>query len=157
MLRPAYVALVAALTFGGSALPIVARADVVPASTDSDQIVVVVHNLRNNRGSVRCSLYNGPTAFPENLREIIARARAVPSGGAARCVFDRPMRGHEYAVVVHHDENDDNVFQRGVFGVPLEGYGFSNDVHPMLSAPSFAECQFRFAGGTSILRVAAQY
>lgn len=124
---------------------------------DGDRIVVDVHGLRNNRGSVRCHLYNRPENFPDTDRTIIAHVRVAPSGGSARCVFDRPARSHAYAVVVHHDENDDNVFQRGLFGIPLEGYGFSNDVHPIVSAPSWRECQFQYLGGTSTLRVATQY
>jgi uncharacterized protein (DUF2141 family) len=154
MLRRVAVLLFGVLVTFGS----VAFADPVPsiASTD-DKIVVMVHGLRNNHGSVRCMLYNGAQDFPENERLVIARVRVVPVGNSARCVFDRPARGHDFAVVVHHDENDDAVFQRGTFGIPLEGYGFSNDVRPVLSAPSFTQCRFHFAGGTSILRVAALY
>lgn len=157
MYQPAYVALVAALTLGTALIPCASGADVNAPSPDTDQIVVVVHSLRSNRGSVRCMLYNSPNDFPENNRAIVSRARAVPGAGSARCVFERPARGCDYAVIIHHDENDDNVFQRGVFGIPLEGYGFSNDVRPVVSAPSFSECRFHFGGGTSILRVAAQY
>ncbi len=134
-----------------------AVADVIQPAPDGDRIVVDVHGLRNNRGSVRCHLYNRPDNFPDTDRTIIAHVRAVPVGGSARCVFDRPARGQTYAIVVHHDENDDNVFQRGFLGIPLEGYGFSNDVHPIISAPSWQECRFQFGGGTSLLRVATQY
>ncbi|MEI8258459.1 MAG: DUF2141 domain-containing protein [Deltaproteobacteria bacterium] len=150
---------VAALAIG-SALALSSRgagADMLLPAPDADRIVVDVHGLRNNRGSVRCHLYNRPDNFPDTDRTIIANVRAVPTGGSARCEFDRPSRGQAYAVVVHHDENDDNVFQRGLFGRPLEGYGFSNDVHPILSAPSWQACRFQFAGGTSLLRVATQY
>ncbi len=151
-------ALTASLALAGlmaGARPVAADPIPTPVAVD-DKIVVVVHGLRNNHGSVRCTLYNGAQNFPEH-GPIVARVRTVPAANGARCVFARPERGHDFAVVVHHDENDDAVFQRGMFGIPLEGYGFSNDVRPVLSPPSFTQCRFHFQGGTSILRVAALY
>jgi uncharacterized protein (DUF2141 family) len=72
-------------------------------------------------------------------------------------VFRGVSRAKDYAIVVHHDENNDNVFQKGAFGIPEEGYGFSNDVHPKFSAPSFGDCKFHYDAGRVALNIAMQY
>ncbi|MCP1335524.1 DUF2141 domain-containing protein [Hyphomicrobiales bacterium FT118] len=43
----------------------------------------------------------------------------------------------EYAVIVFHDENDNGLLDTGIFGVPVEGYGFSNNAEGFLSAPAW--------------------
>ena len=150
--------LAAATALALSALVPVAQADDHPPveTAPGGGIVVRVHGLRSDRGSVRCKLFDSADGFPERAH-VIATVRVVPSGREAVCAFAAPARGGQYAVVIHHDENDDDVFQRGIFGVPLEGYGFSNNVRPVLSAPSFAACSFRYAGGASGLDVSARY
>jgi len=157
MFRPiAFVhALAVAATLGVLAGSSTVQPDPPPAS--EDKIVVRVTALRNSKGSVRCSLYNSGDGFPQSQKHIVGRARAVPSDKSATCTFARPARGQKFAVVIHHDENDDGAFQRNVLGIPLEGYGFSRNVRPVLSAPSFEACQFLFAGGHSSLDVTTRY
>ena len=130
-------------------------ATVDPAATA--RVAVTVHALRSDRGVVRCIAYDGPERFPEGTQRVIARVTARAVGGVARCEFAALPRGRDLAVVIHHDENGDNAFQRGVFGIPLEGYGFSNDVRPVLSAPSFEACRFRAQSESVSLRVTTRY
>ena len=127
------------------------------AESARDRIVVQVSGLRSDSGSVRCSLYDDAEGFPEGQKHVVGRARALPSGKAATCTFGAPGRGKRYAVVIHHDENDDGKFQRNAVGVPLEGYGFSNNVRPVLSAPSFEACAFSFKGGETAVGITARY
>ena len=121
----------------------------------ADEIVVGFTSLRNDTGMVRCSLYDDGDAFPEGQAHVIARAVARPSAHA--CVFRGVARAHDYAVVLHHDENNDAIFQKNALGIPAEGYGFSNNAKPMLSAPSFDACKFHFAEGDLALQIAMRY
>jgi uncharacterized protein (DUF2141 family) len=86
---------------------------------------------------------------------VIARAAASPDSGT--CVFRGVARARDYAIVVHHDENNDNVFQKTAFGIPEEGYGFSNDVHPRFSAPSFDDCKFHYNAGRVAMNISMLY
>lgn len=147
-------ALAATLVLAASLTPSAVHADSPPAE---DKIVVRVSGLRNDSGSVRCSLYDNAEGFPTDQKHVVARVRAVPKDKGATCTFKSPKRGQKYAAVIHHDENDDGVFQRGPLGIPLEGYGFSKNVRPVLSAPSFESCQFLFAGGLIDQSVTALY
>ena len=122
-----------------------------------DGITVTVSALRSDAGMVRCSLYDDREEFPESPKHVIARAVARPSGRSGSCVFTGVPRGRDYAIVVHHDENNDNVFQKSAFGLPEEGYGFSNDVKPRFSAPSFGACQFHYNAGALGLAITMRY
>ncbi len=122
-----------------------------------DEITVTVSALRSDQGMVRCSLYDDGAEFPESATHVIARAVARPAGKSGTCVFRGVARGRDYAIVLHHDENNDNVFQKSAFGLPEEGYGFSNDVKPRLSAPSFGACKFRYEAGTLALALTMRY
>lgn len=144
--------------FGCSlALPAPAEATEPALEVPPARLDVNVHGLRNARGVVRCIAYDSAQGFPEATRHVIARVAARPEGANARCSFDALPAGREIAVVIHHDENDDNVFQRGLFGLPLEGYGFSNDARPVLAAPSFEACRFRLSNPATSLRITARY
>lgn len=120
-----------------------------------DEIDVHLSALRNEQGMVRCSLYDDGAKFPESQDHVIARAVSSPS--SRTCVFRGVAPAKDYAVVVHHDENNDAVFQKSALGIPEEGYGFSNDVHPRFSAPSFGDCKFHYATGRLALSIAMQY
>jgi uncharacterized protein (DUF2141 family) len=122
-----------------------------------DELVVAVSALRSDQGTVRCYLYNDGKDFPDSKDHVIAAAVALPSGRAGTCKFGAVARDHDYAIVTLHDENNDNVFQKSLLGLPQEGYGFSNNAKPRFSAPSFDDCKFHFTSGTLNLAIAMQY
>ncbi|OQX59131.1 MAG: hypothetical protein B5M52_04095 [Helicobacteraceae bacterium 4484_230] len=55
-----------------------------------------------------------------------------------------------YAVSVYHDKNGNRLLDENFFGIPLEGYGFSNNARGIFSAPSFEEASLTVDGDTSI-------
>lgn len=58
-----------------------------------------------------------------------------------------------YAIAILHDENDDMKMNKNFFGLPREGYGFSNNVMGTLGPPSFGKSSFLHNPGlrTSII------
>jgi uncharacterized protein (DUF2141 family) len=140
----------------GTPQPYVAT-DGAMAGATVDEIAVAVSALRSDAGTVRCFLYDAPDGFPEAHTHVVAEAIALPATRAATCRFKGVARARDYAVVITHDENNDAVFQTGAFGIPLEGYGFSNNVRPQLSAPSFADCKVHYDAGHDGLAIAMQY
>ncbi|MFT3693368.1 MAG: DUF2141 domain-containing protein [Kofleriaceae bacterium] len=141
-------------TPSGEPQPLVEKVAIGSGIT-ADQITVHVKDLRDDHGMVRCSLYDSGDAFPESQTHVIARAVSSPS--SSTCVFRGVERAKDYAIVIHHDENNDNVFQKNALGIPEEGYGFSNDVRPKFSAPSFGDCKFHYDAGAVAMTIAMQY
>jgi len=56
-------------------------------------------------------------------------------GTTTGCIFI-PKPG-VYVVALYHDENDNHKFDRSGIGLPVEGYGFSNNPPTLLGLPSF--------------------
>lgn len=48
----------------------------------------------------------------------------------------------DYAVTVYHDVNNNGRLDKNWMGVPTEPMGFSNDVRPVFSAPSYLSASF---------------
>lgn len=71
---------------------------------------------------------------------------SAQSGSAAKTDAEAPLSVTfeslplgTYAVSVFHDENGDGKINRGGFGIPLEGFGFSRNPSITTSAPDFEE------------------
>jgi uncharacterized protein (DUF2141 family) len=94
-----------------------------------------VTGFRNNKGTAGGVVFSSPDGWPSD------RSKAVVQGGfpianrQATEIF-RVVPGH-YGVVVIHDENSNMKLDRNFFGIPKEGFGFSNNPKVTVSAPSF--------------------
>jgi uncharacterized protein (DUF2141 family) len=63
-----------------------------------------------------------------------------------------------YAVAILHDENDDQKMNNNFFGIPKEGYGFSNNVMGALGPPSFSRAAILFDGTQDLqVTIGARY
>jgi len=129
-------------------------ATIVRADETPSQLQVAVVGLRNDKGQVTCSLFNDPKAFPrgDEFRE----THSPIHGDAALCIFQGIPAG-KYAVVVYHDENVNGHFDQNAFGMPLEGYGFSNNAAPLFDAPKFAAASFDYDGQFRFTEINIRY
>lgn len=57
----------------------------------------------------------------------------------------------KYAVCIYLDENNNNQCDKNFFGIPTERFAFSNNLRPMLSAPSFEACSVYLNENKSIV------
>ena len=56
-----------------------------------------------------------------------------------------------YSVSLFHDENNNGVLDtKGLFGIPSEPYGFSNNPRTTFGPPSFENCTFLIDGDKQI-------
>lgn len=62
-----------------------------------------------------------------------------------------------YAVQAFLDENSNGKVDRGLFGIPKEGIGFSNDAKIRLGPPKFTEAVFAFDGNARTIRFNLRY
>jgi len=91
--------------------------------------------FRNNTGTAGTLVFASSAGWPED------QSRAFVWGGfpiadrEANPTFQVPPG--RYAAVVIHDENSNMKLDRNFFGIPKEGFGFSNNPRVRFSAPSF--------------------
>lgn len=92
-------------------------------SAQSHTLTVHVKGVQSQEGKVFVSLYDSEDAF---LNKALVEATATADGEHITVTFDELPAG-EYALSVMHDVNGNGELDTGVFGMPLEPFGFSND------------------------------
>ena len=90
--------------------------------------------LRSDEGKVAIQLLNESEAV---VKELYAEI----SGGECIVSFDSLSPG-QYALSYFHDENENGEMETGLFGIPKEGYGFSNNARGKYGPPEFTEWLF---------------
>ena len=105
-------------------------------------IVAKVFGFESAEGNLEITLYNTEKGFPEELEySVETKVVEVKSKDVVVVKFsDLPMG--DYAIAGHHDANGNGEMDYNWIGIPKEGYCFSNDVKPVLSAPSYKSAMF---------------
>ena len=123
-----------------SVLLAVAAASEPAASGDTVSLKINVTGLRSNDGNVHIALYDDPQRFPDS-DGMILKIEAPITDRVAHHTF-RALAKKRYAIAVYHDENDNDAFDQGFLGLPLEGFAFSNEATVFLGPPSFEAAAF---------------
>lgn len=139
----------------GLLLAVAAEPTVCHATDDGSEIVATATHLRNETGVVRIALYARRDGWLEHGREL-ASCVAVVQDAEASCSLGHHRPGR-YAIALLHDEDANGDMNRDFFGLPQEGYGFSNDARPGLGPPSFDDAAFRHGEDTSSTTIRARY
>lgn len=124
---------------------------VLATPTQAGDLALTVKGVQSNSGQLMIGLYDSEANWEEAL-ENSARVGLLNDKGRLIGVTMRAKEGSqgisfmqlppgEYAAIVFHDENDNGLLDKGVFGVPVEGYGFSNNATGFFSAPSWGDAR----------------
>ena len=100
-------------------------------------LTVQVHNIRNNQGIMHVFIFNYENQYPDNpyLHFKVNKA-AITKFGTLKCTVPKQLAFGNYGISVLDDENANDDCDR-FFGIPTEGFGFSNDVPLFLSFPDY--------------------
>ena len=108
-------------------------------------LTVKVTGIRNTTGNIRIVLRKDANTTVE-ARHVEIDAKTL----TAQAVFENLPAG-DYAVVAIHDENMNGKLDFDPNGMPLEGYGHSNNPAKRMGPPPFDETKFTVAPpGTTI-------
>ncbi len=116
---------------------------VLPGFTSSDQnndLTIVITNIKKVCGIIQIGIYNKKENFPKIGKEFRKLSVKVEGKEFKYTVKDLPPGN--YAIALYHDYNSDGTCNTNLIGVPTESYGFSNNIKPFLSAPSFQDTKF---------------
>ena len=137
----------AAVFFAAVALATVSNADNEPRPNASGtSLVVTVENLRNSKGVVAVNVFQGEKGFPGDDSRAHAK-QIVPIVEGEKTVTLRfpNLPPGQYAVVFLHDENKNGKMDTGLFGIPREGFGTSNNPKVRTGPPHFSDASFALA------------
>lgn len=131
-------------------------AEIEACEKNQRAIHVLVENVRNAKGIVTAELYVDRKAVFLKKAGRLMRMRVPASEGRTRLCLVAPEAG-DYIVAVFHDENADKKFDRDLFGIPTEGYGFSNNPGFRFGLPEMDEIRFTVADRPTTLSITLTY
>lgn len=128
------------------------------ATVTTPNLEVTFNELRTSTGQVCLSLYSGPKGFPKGGTDsdlLISKCSPITNGAATLTFGD--LKPGKYAVTAFHDANSDGKMNKNSFGMPEEGFGFSNNPEIGFSAPSFSETEFQVTGTKAVVPIKLRY
>jgi uncharacterized protein (DUF2141 family) len=112
------------------------------------RIRVEITGLRSDGGRVAVALFNSKSAFP-HVDKAFRAQQSSPRNRRAAVEFEDLPPG-DYAVLVLHDENANGKLDRGLFGIPKEGIGASNDALEPFGPPRYAKAKVNVKGSVTL-------
>lgn len=112
---------------------------------------VRVVGLKSQMGDVHIALFNAAEHFPYSEGVFLDGEAPIRNDRAILHFAD--IAPGTYGIAVYHDENDNDSFDQGVFGIPLEDYGFSNNASGLFGPPDFKAARFDVSGGINRVEI----
>jgi uncharacterized protein (DUF2141 family) len=101
------------------------------------KLTIVVDGIEQPTGALFVAVYDS-TGF---LQRPVYGAIAKANGNEVTVTIDSVAAGR-YAVSLFHDANDNQKLDTGMFGIPTEKTGFSNNAKGRMGPPKFQDCAF---------------
>jgi uncharacterized protein (DUF2141 family) len=114
-----------------------------PAQTATCTLNLHVDGFRNQKGDLGVTVFQSPDGWPEDNNKAFLHGGYPFSGDKGTVQLQLPPG--RYAIGVIHDENSNHKLDRNFIGYPKEGFGFSNNPHVFLTAPSFDTAAFQLS------------
>lgn len=114
-----------------------------------------IDGFRDNKGTAGGVVFNSPAGWPDDRSKAILQGGFPIAANQATQTFQVPPG--RYAVAVIHDENSNMKLDRNFFGIPKEGFGFSNNPRVIFSAPSFQAAEVPVACPSTQLEIKLIY
>lgn len=95
---------------------------------------VTIKGFESNKGSLMLEVLDSQKKSIKRLIQPIANKQVS--------VEIKDLNAGQYSVRVFHDENDNKKLDTGMFGIPKEAWGMSNNVKAIMGPPDFKESLF---------------
>ncbi len=109
-------------------------------------IILKVTGLRSEKGQVKIAVFNSPEKW---LGEQPIYSTTINVDGQSVTWKIKDVPYGDYGVAVLDDENGNGKMDKNVLGMPLEPYGFSNNVRITFGPPSWDKAKFTVKGSTT--------
>jgi uncharacterized protein (DUF2141 family) len=119
-------------------------------------LTVEIENLRDRQGQICYNLFQNSSGFPSDKEKAIKTDCIEISDQPLELKFSSLPYGN-YAISLYHDRNGDSTLNRAAFGMPAEGYGFSNNPKVLTGPANFGQSMFILAGRNTNIKVNLTY
>jgi uncharacterized protein (DUF2141 family) len=115
----------------------------------AETLVIEMKGFRSDKGKALVALFGSKDGFPDKPKKAARRIEVDIKNRAALAVLSDVAPG-TYAVAVLHDEDNNKAMKTGLFGIPKEGYGASQDARGNFGPPSFGDAKFDIRAGRRV-------
>lgn len=106
-----------------------------------------IENISSNKGSIMVGVCIDADEFAEKYPCKYSFSIPAKKGSITQQIN---VNKGKYGIIVYHDENNNGILDRAMFGKPEERYGFSNNKYGAFgSKPPFEEALINVDGQTS--------
>ena len=123
---------------------IVTKSSAQPSS-DKQDIVVKIVNVKSDEGKIYVGLYDSENSF---LKTTYRGQVLSIENNACKTIFKDVPFG-EYAISIYHDINSNAKLDKNFLGIPKEDYTCSNGAKGFMGPPKWNDAKFRLENRTS--------
>jgi uncharacterized protein (DUF2141 family) len=127
-----------------------------PVLNDTGTIIIKLDALKNLDGVILVTLFSDEDGFPDEWEKAF-RSEIVPVTEELREIRLENIPHGTYSLAIVHDENENMKLDTNLFGVPREGYGFSNNVRGRFGPPRFSDTLFTLEADTYTHHIRLNY
>jgi uncharacterized protein (DUF2141 family) len=103
---------------------------------------VSINGFENNKGKLYYQLVDTKEKPIKQAAEVIENKQVK--------VEIKDLSAGKYAVRIFQDENDNKKMDKGMFGIPKEPWGLSNNIKATFGPPKFEDTLFELRGNKEI-------
>jgi uncharacterized protein (DUF2141 family) len=123
-------------------------------SIAAQTLTVEITGIKNDQGKILLQLFNSKENYQNNTAYSANMIKAKQ--GIVTVTFDNLEAG-EYAIRYFHDENDNGKLEQNLFGMPVEGYGFSNNAKANFGPAAFEDMKVTITDQNLVTHSSVQY
>ncbi|WP_016951708.1 DUF2141 domain-containing protein [Anabaena sp. PCC 7108] len=122
----------------------------------NSNLTVNVDGIKNQSGKICASLFSKSKGFPADSKKAL-QSECIEVTEAPQKLIFKNLKPGNYAVALIHDINADGVLNSNSFGIPTEGFGFSNNPLVLTGPPKFNDSAVLVAGSNTDIQIQLQY
>ncbi len=119
----------------------------IPVFQDQNDLEIVITNTKSDLGTVQVLLFDNKEGFPDTPEKAFKSLQGNIQNNEVKLSLSGIPEG-KYAISAFHDSDGDGKMKTGLFGIPKDRYGFSNDAKGIMGPPSFEDAAFTVSGNS---------
>lgn len=111
-----------------------------------------IEGIKSNKGKIYIQLFKGEENYQNNNAYLssIATAKQGQVTITFNGLIDDDLGNDDYGIRYYHDENDNASMETNLFGMPLEGYGYSNNAKANYGPVGYSHIKFHMTNETQV-------
>ena len=90
----------------------------------ANNVTFIIDDIKSDKGKVYVQLFQGEKNYQANNAYL--SSIAIAKKGQITITFNN-LEDNDYGIRYFHDEDNNSAMETNLFGMPIEGYGYSNN------------------------------